>query len=299
MKDGFKAPPKASPSPRSKRASRRLAKERDSAPRPDQSKVFRQPPQLPTAENKNSTPAAFIVPQGLSSEPGARRSSKSNKSSQERRPFNTPNLQAIKDMRGRADNVQAKLKVQLEAPASSATTSSGPSLESLEFDIEDGNSSSSLSSAPEVQEFNALDCDWLKDHPPSSPKMQCPICKSFVSRLFMEEFSGSRTHNLRQQVQFCKAHKIRSAEAVWRAKTYPRIDWQQFTERLPNYENTIIGILTGTRESFYRNAFEDQIKSGANRTLQQSMMSGSGWEGLNMGYYGTKGARILYVSLSF
>ena len=53
------------------------------------------------------------------------------------------------------------------------------------------------------------------------------------------------------------------------------------------------GILNGTHRSFYRNVFEEQIKSGNNRTLQQSMMSGSGWEGLNVGYYGTKGARIL------
>ncbi|KAL8864128.1 MAG: hypothetical protein Q9174_007458, partial [Haloplaca sp. 1 TL-2023] len=86
---------------------------------------------------------------------------------------------------------------------------------------------------------------------------------------------------------------IRSAEQEWKSNGYPKIDWQRFVERLPQYEDAMAEILNGTRRSFYRNVFQEQIKSGNNRTLQ-SLMRGSEWEGLNVGYYGTKGARILY-----
>ncbi|KAL8729679.1 MAG: hypothetical protein Q9181_004922 [Wetmoreana brouardii] len=286
----FKAPPLLSPSPRSERASRRSGKGQGIAPETDSARAFKKPLQPPSPAEKKSPPPKFVVPRGLSSQPGTRRSSRSNGSSQDALLADPPHLQTIKDIHGLADTVQAKLRTHFEAPASSATVSSGPS---LEFDNEDGNSSSSLSSAPDVQEVDALEQEWLRSHPPSSPKTQCPICKTFVSRLFMEEFWGANTINVRQQARFCKAHKVRSAEEEWREKGYPSIDWQGFAQRLPRYEDAMNRILNGTRRSFHKNAFEDQIKSGVNRTLQQSMMSGSGWESLKMGYYGTKGARIL------
>ncbi|KAI4116536.1 MAG: hypothetical protein LQ338_007699 [Usnochroma carphineum] len=190
------------------------------------------------------------------------------------------------------DTIKAKLNIEIDAPTSSAALSSGPS---FEFDIEDGNSSSSLSSAPEVEEldFEQFNQEWRKDHPPTSPKKRCPICEDLVSRLFMEEFSGSAILSVRQQQKFCRAHKVRSAEETWRANGYPSIDWFQFAKRLQNYGAALGAVLNGTRTSFYRNAFEDQIKSGANRTLQQAMSHGKALEGLDMGYYGTKGGRIM------
>lgn len=196
------------------------------------------------------------------------------------------------------DTIKAKLNIEIDAPTSSAALSSGPS---FEFDIEDGNSSSSLSSAPEVEEldFEQFNQEWRKDHPPTSPKKRCPICEDLVSRLFMEEFSGSAILSVRQQQKFCRAHKVRSAEETWRANGYPSIDWFQFAKRLQNYGAALGAVLNGTRTSFYRNAFEDQIKSGANRTLQQAMSHGKALEGLDMGYYGTKGGRIMYGSRLF
>ncbi|KAL8700652.1 MAG: hypothetical protein Q9201_005338 [Fulgogasparrea decipioides] len=294
----FKVPPVLSPSPRSERASRRSEKGREVAFETDPTRTFKKPPQPPSPEEKKSPPPKFVVPQRLSSQPDTRRSSRSNGSSQDALLTDPPHLQTIKDMHGLADTVQAKLRTQFEAPASSATVSSGPS---LEFDNEDGNSSSSLSSTLDIQEIDALEQDWLRSYPPSLPKTQCPICKTFVSQLFMEEFWDLKTINVRQQARFCKAHKVRSAEEEWRKKGYPSIDWQGFAQRLPRYEDVMSGILNGTRRSFHKNAFEDQIKSGVNRTLQQSMMSGSGWESLKMGYYGTKGARILleYIMSKF
>ncbi|KAL9579025.1 MAG: hypothetical protein Q9203_006874 [Teloschistes exilis] len=291
--DNFKKPPVMSPSPRSKRASRRSDTNKGDDQATDRATALRKPPQLPSPEHKKTSPPKFIKPPGLSPQPETRRSSRSGRSNQSSQDTSVPvfpDLQSLKELRGLAENVQAKLQARLEPPTSSTTFSSALS---LELDIEDGNSSSPLSSAPDVQDLDATEDEWLKNHPPSSPKKQCPICKEFVSRLFMEESFGTAPMSVREQVQFCKVHKICSAEQAWSTRGYPTIDWHVFAKRLPGYEDKIVEILNGSRRSFYRNAFEDQVKSGVNRTLQQSIMSGSGLEGLNVGYYGTKGARIL------
>ncbi|KAL8798359.1 MAG: hypothetical protein Q9182_006723 [Xanthomendoza sp. 2 TL-2023] len=279
------------------------------AMRPARKKSHKKTQQPPASPKQEPPPKQFIVPKGLSPSLDDRRSNRSNKSSQDTSPPDHSLLKALKDANALAETVsdtinavQAKLKVEFHPPTSSATVSSGPT---FNFDMEDGNSSSSLSSAPDIQESDTLDYydEWRESHPASSPQAKCPLCKALVSRLYMEEFSASGVLKLREQVKFCKAHKIRSALKVWEEKNYPsaEIDWDQFANRLPQYEGALVEVLNGTRRSFYRNAFDDHIKSGTNRTLQQFMMRGNDWHGLNMGYYGTKGARKImdYAMLKF
>lgn len=296
----FKRPAGLSPDSGSKQSSRRTSQEEIHGRRPPRNKACPKSPKSPTSPKQRTLAKQFIFPKGLSPNLEDRHPNRSNQSSQDSLMPDAPMLEALQGVSGFAnivsDTVNAvgtKLKVEFNAPTSSATISSAPE---FTFEMGDGSSSSSLSSAPDVRELDALEFDdgWLETHPSSSPKSQCPLCKAFVSRSFIESFSGSGVLKLRQQVKFCKAHKMRSAQKLWRKKRYPDIDWDQFTKRLPMYEDALVEILNGTRRSFYRNAFEDQVKSGVNRTLQQSWMSGSGWQGLNMGYYGTKGARILY-----
>ncbi|KAL8732692.1 MAG: hypothetical protein Q9166_002668 [cf. Caloplaca sp. 2 TL-2023] len=290
----FRVPVALSPSPRSQPASQQSTDEAAPGLRPARAKTHRKLSQSQSFPKQEPSPPKFKIPKGLGSGSDDQYSSKSTKSSQDISMPDAPLAQTLETAQRLADNAASlgeKLKVEFNAPDSSATVSSGPT---FDLDIEDGDSSS-LSSAPDIQELDALDFhdQWLKAHPPSSPKSKCPICKTFVSRLFLEEFFGSGILNVRQQFQFCKAHKVRSAEEVWRKKGFPSINWQKFKERLPKYEDDVAGVLNGTRRSFYRNAFDDQVKRGVNRTLQQAMMSENGLEGLNMGYYGTKGARIL------
>ena len=291
----FKQPAGLSSSQRQERASRRSAQDKPNRLRPSRQKTFKKPPEMPESLRREPSPPRFKVPNALPPSSNDRHSSRSKWSSQDNLSTDAPDLQKLEDRLGFAEGVRSNFKAPLQAPSSSATVSVGPS---FDFNIDDGNSSSSLSSAPELQELDALDFhdEWLKSHPPSSPKSQCPICKTLVSRLFLEEFSSSGNLNVRQQLGFCKAHKIRAAQKVWRKKGYPSIEWRQFGARLPRYEEDIVGVINRTRRSFYRNVYEDQLKSGLNRTLQQAILSGDGWEGLNMGYYGTKGARILYGS---
>ncbi|KAL8839103.1 MAG: hypothetical protein Q9176_004605 [Flavoplaca citrina] len=205
-----------------------------------------------------------------------------------------PIVPGLAGLQGFANEVanQAKIKLEFSAPESSATTSSGPT---FDFDVGDGNSSSSLSSAPDVEELDAIDYqdEVLKAQRSSSPKSKCPLCKRSVSRLFLDEFSSTGFLNLRQQAKFCKAHNIHSAREMWRERGYPSLEWQELQARLPTYGDDLVGVLNNTRTSFYRNVLDEQVKSGK-RTAKQLMMVGADdREGSKMGYYGTKGQRIL------
>ncbi|KAL8846336.1 MAG: hypothetical protein Q9221_008576 [Calogaya cf. arnoldii] len=279
MKAEFKRPAGCSPSPRSERATRRSTQEEESnGLRPARPKTFKKLTLVPSSPKRESPPRPeFKVPKGLSPSLDDRRSPRLNRSSQDAVMPDAPIAPGLTDLRGFTDDVanRARIKLDLDIPESSATVSSGPT---FDFDVGDGNSSSSLSSAPEIEELDALDFHdgVLKAQPPSSPKSKCPLCNS----------------NIRQQAVFCKAHKIRSAQDLWRKKGYPAIEWKEFQARLPRYGDALVGILNGTYTSFYRNVLDEQVKSGK-RTVKQSMMVGDDQEGLKMGYYGTKGQRIL------
>lgn len=101
---------------------------------------------------------------------------------------------------------------------------------------------------------------------------------------------------LRQQTQFCKAHKERSAESEWIERGYPKIDWQQLDARIADFHISMDDILSRRKSSFYRNAFEDTLKSGKNKTIQESLIGGDEIEGMSPGYYGGRGAKVMYGS---
>ena len=131
---------------------------------------------------------------------------------------------------------------------------------------------------------------------PSRPAV-CPMCKQPVDESFWEEFSKVDTRmSLRQQGEFCKAHKERSAESEWTERGYPEIDWQQLDTRITKHHPVMDDILSRRRFSFYRNAFEDILKRGKNKTLQETLMEGDDIESMSPGYYGGRGAKVMYGS---
>lgn len=128
---------------------------------------------------------------------------------------------------------------------------------------------------------------------------KCPLCKDRVERSFLEGFENAKRLNMRQQARFCKAHRARTAEVEWEAKGYPKIDWEHFDRRLAKFHTDLENILRGKKPSYYQNAFENHLKSGQDRTLQQKYMGESAMDGLDPGYYGSKGAKLMYVFFSF
>ena len=128
----------------------------------------------------------------------------------------------------------------------------------------------------------------------------CPMCRQPVDKSYLEAFTQAGTRmNLRQQAQFCKAHNERSAESEWAERGYPNIDWQRLDARIAKFHPIMDDILSRRKFSFYRNAFEDSLKSGRkNRTIQETLMGGDEIEGTSPGYYGGRGAKMMYALVS-
>lgn len=139
-----------------------------------------------------------------------------------------------------------------------------------------------------------------EDIPCYNPVLQpstCPMCQQPVDKAYLEQFTKIGTRmSLRQQAQFCKAHKERSAESEWTERGYPNIDWQQLDARIANFHTSMDDVLSRRKFSFYRNAYEDSLKSGKNKTIQKSLMGGDEIEGTSPGYYGGRGAKVMYGS---
>ena len=176
----------------------------------------------------------------------------------------------------------------LSTPATSldaATTVSSP-LSSLDDSI----FGSGLEDVPIITS-NDIRIDTSKSRP-----AVCPMCKQPVDKTYLEGFSKANTRmSLRQQGQFCKAHKERSAESEWAERGYPKINWEQLDDRIAKFHTSIDNILSERAVSFYRNAFEDVLKNRRNKTLQESLIEGE-IEGTSPGYYGGRGAKVMYVT---
>ena len=185
------------------------------------------------------------------------------------------------DMQGLLKNLKSKQYLPSKLPASSTTDSSLLS-------ISNGAASSSSLSSP--ADSPGVDCS--NDEP--APAL-CPVCKIPVDRAFLEEFNNGKPLRARQQTYFCKAHKIRIAEQEWKEKGYPKIDWANFDRRLEKLHPLIEDILAEKKPSYYRNAFEDRISKGQMKTLKATLFDGVTMEGVLPGYYGSRGARAMYV----
>lgn len=295
----FIAPPAQANTPRSKRASNRLSRTNQASSQEAQLHIFKQP-NLPFSRDatptKGPTPQNFVVPRVLPD--GANTSGATRLSESKRKPvaLEVTKKTEVGDLMNLVDLQKDKLRIpdlQYREPTSSVTVSSIPSAS-----FNDDSSLSSISSAPDSPELEALKEQFsfpelgvakYYDH----PSAKCPVCREPVERSFLGEFDAGKRLNVRQQVRFCKAHKMRSAENEWQAKEYPKIDWTHLGERLGKFYPVIDDLLKGDKPSFYRNAFEDQVRSGQNRTLQQSLISGQGFDGLAPGYYGSKGSRLM------
>lgn len=298
----LEAPPSQETTPRSKRASNRLSRNNQASSWEGELPAFKQPslpPSRGTTPPKGVKSQGFIVPLILpkgADTPKATRSSRGKP-----KPIQIIGKSGVNDLKNLVELSKDKLRLpdpQYRDPISSVPASSMPSTS-----FNDDSSLSSISSAPNSPELEALKEQFtfpgLGDvtyYAP--PAAKCPICREPVERAFLEEFDSGKRLNIREQARFCKAHKTRSAESEWQVKGYPKIDWPRLSERLRRFHPVVDDILKGVRSSFYRNLFEHQIKSGQNRTLQQSLLSGRGFEALTPGYYGSKGSRLMYCSLS-
>ena len=200
----------------------------------------------------------------------------------------------IGDMQSLLESVKTKSFPTSKVPNSSTTESSLLSLSN------EAGSSSSLSTPATSPGKDSIEYDTPKptvveagnDEP--VPAL-CPVCKVPVERSFLEEFNNGKPLRARQQTYFCKAHKIRAAEQEWVERGYPQIDWARFDKRLETFHPFIDDILVGRKTSYYRNSFEDRMSKGQMKSWKATLLDIASMEGVIPGYYGTRGARAMYV----
>ncbi|MCJ1463289.1 hypothetical protein MMC07_001895 [Pseudocyphellaria aurata] len=291
----FKPPLQLETSPRAERASNRSRNLEKT--KKETINDFKIPDQIQTPEFISTSEDAchkFVMPFILPDSPNTL-ATKSKQPSKE-----PDSILTVGYMKGVLETVQNKLNMpDIHPPPQTSSVASS----SIPSSFNDTTSSSPISSPPSSPEIDALihnvqferaNIPYFRE-PPTMAK--CPICKKAVERDFLEDFENAARLNVRQQLRFCKAHRARTADAEWEAKGYPKIDWQHFDQRLARFHGDLDEILRGKKPSFYRNAFEDHVKSGQNRTLHQTMMSGSSMEGLLPGYYGSRGAKLMMENI--
>lgn len=173
------------------------------------------------------------------------------------------------------------------------------------YSISPASSISSLSSPPSspIIAASASNIDFssfASITPPSSAQnipTHCPFCQDSISASALSAFTAEHTtsHRLtvRQQALFCRIHKTASAHETWKARGYPKIDWNSISTRLQRYQDFIISLIQNTRPSYYRTLLEQKVASGKNRTAVQAFNRDGADGGAEVGYYGSKGASIM------
>lgn len=301
-KKTFKAPPKPEYSPRSLRTPNRPSKDNRDKPTDESQQKIRSPTVThspKTGKKKNNMTQKFLMPTVISRNP---------ENIPLKIPFKKPGFVTNAGMAGvnEVDNLMGPNKAKL--PDSSLVLPSSMTASSLRSTSNDDSSplSSPMSSPLSSPDIDALMQD-LPIHtskplilPDPTIETKCPVCGELVQRAFLEEFDcGTKPLTIRQQTQFCKAHNSRSAMNEWKNKGYPIIDWLHLNERLASFHDSIDNILKGKQRSYYRDSFENQLKNRQSRIIKNSLEKGSGMEDLEPGYYGSRGARIMYISISY
>ena len=202
------------------------------------------------------------------------------------------------EIRSAADLAKEKLDMLTKPyrhPPSSKTGSSMPSTS-----VDDASSDSALTTPPDSPNLSPTqkNIEYVRNvvfEPKKKPKDRCPVCNENIDQELLEEYPAVDRLMIREQSQFCKAHKRRTAETTWEKQGFPKIDWHGLDGRLNKFHDAINDILQGRKFSFYRNGFEDIIKTRKDRSLQKNLMKDVEIEELTPGYYGSRGARIMRV----
>lgn len=191
---------------------------------------------------------------------------------------------------------EPRYRIPTRPPSSSSTPSASSVFVSVpKYASSSHSSPPSSTSATEFSEIKAS-IQNLQIISSSAAIAKCPLCYERVDRDLLQQFEDDIgvCITMRQQSKFCHLHKTQSARAEWKAKEYPEIDWRNFDRRLARFNNALDDILKRRRPSYFRGELEQHMKNG-NRTLAQSMKSGSKMLGVEVGYYGPKGAMMMSV----
>jgi RTC4-like domain len=125
---------------------------------------------------------------------------------------------------------------------------------------------------------------------------RCRLCSSRVEQSVYDEFvSRYRKMNIRQQMIFCQAHKMRQAQRTWDERGYPEISWPAFEEnRIPKHVPHLTKVLHRKMPSFYQSKLDSVVHdTKASRKAINHYLKNGILDVAKQGYYGPRGARIM------
>jgi hypothetical protein len=124
------------------------------------------------------------------------------------------------------------------------------------------------------------------------------MCNKPVQTKDLELFVAEcPTMTMRDQQRFCRQHKKAEGEAEWTLRGYPKIDWDTLDKRMNNFRGDIVWLLERPEKSWFRSALEQRVDAGKGRNLTKLTISEM--RDISVGYYGTRGLRVMYVLRSF
>ncbi|KAL9105717.1 MAG: hypothetical protein Q9227_009157 [Pyrenula ochraceoflavens] len=149
--------------------------------------------------------------------------------------------------------------------------------------------------------------------------IQCPLCSRLVSRSSFETFSLGRSRLLyREQLAFCREHRLEEARSIYKSSGYPEFDAEareRLTNiRIPEHLPYLSNILRGKTPSRYRDVLEKAARNGKKLKdyLRFGMVKFEGAELLEFsdpvqvhskhtiipGFYGLQGQSVMSSSIT-
>ncbi|KAJ5503432.1 hypothetical protein N7463_006306 [Penicillium fimorum] len=177
---------------------------------------------------------------------------------------------------------------------SNSSFSHGPyTIEECEAMLLDDDSPLSSPSSSTCEQMQTSQADELapKEKRQPSPPV-CPMCHKEVDWASLELFKAQPKQRIREQMMFCESHKLRSAVDSWRERGYPKIDWNEFEERVQSYFPELEKLLVPGASSYYRNMLSTSTSFAPGKARNFRVRAGDAerLETMACGYYGTMGA---------
>lgn len=122
-------------------------------------------------------------------------------------------------------------------------------------------SSQPNSSAPQK------DLDDLKDYIADLPQedsegTQCAICKTPVTPDDYWAYWSGKENKIKNQSEFCRIHKVKSAREEYASENLPAIDWKALPDRIGKHRMKLFAILNNKQASEYRDRYEPIALTG-------------------------------------
>ncbi|KAF7195283.1 hypothetical protein HII31_03489 [Pseudocercospora fuligena] len=128
------------------------------------------------------------------------------------------------------------------------------------------------------------------------PTVKCGHCGEALKRSLLEDFQDEvlrgRELTYKWQKRFCRWHQQQNAEAQWRERGYPEIDWKQLPLRMHAHDSFLKDIVNDQVDSHYRDELKNKSKK-SRKDLEHVITGHDSRGGASMGYYGPKGEKMI------